>query len=387
MKRKQMTLDGNTATAHISYAFTEVATIFPITPSSPMAEQIDEWSAAGRKNLFGRPVLVKQMQSEGGAAGAMHGTLLGGALTSTYTASQGLMLMLPVVYRIAGELLPGVFNVSSRALGNNAFSIFGDHQDVMTLRAAGATMMCSSSVQDCADLTAVAHLSAIKARIPIVHFFDGFRTSHEVQKVEMLEYDELAKLVDWEAVNAFRDRAMNPDHPMLHGCTENPDIYFQSREAVNKFYLPIPSIVQGYMDQISALTGRDYKLFNYYGSPTAENIIISMGSSCSVIKETIDYQNARGANYGLVQVRLFRPLPVMLLVCLLLAWPSLAQQDGVRHVAAYRTTEDMRVDGILSEAVWRDAQPITELVQREPQPAGKAGAQIVQLSGVEGRGE
>ncbi len=275
-----------------------------------MAEQIDEWSAAGRKNIFGQPVLVKQMQSEGGAAGAMHGTLLGGALTSTYTASQGLMLMLPVVYRIVGELLPGVFNVSSRALGNSTLSIFGDHQDVMTLRAAGATMLCSSTVQDCADLTAVAHLSAIKTRIPVVHFFDGFRTSHEVQKVELLEYDELAKLIDWEAFNAFRDRAMSPDHPVLHGCTENPDIFFQTREAANKFYLPIPGTVQDYMDKINALTGRNYKLFNYYGSPTAENIIIAMGSGCSVIQETIDYQNAHGGNYGLVQVRLFRPFSI-----------------------------------------------------------------------------
>ena len=220
------------------------------------------------------------------------------------------MLMLPVVYRIAGELLPGVFNVSSRALGNSTLSIFGDHQDVMTLRAAGTTMLCSSSVQDCADLTAVAHLTAIKTRIPIVHFFDGFRTSHEVQKVELLEYDELAELVDWDAFHAFRDRAVSPDHPVLHGCTQNPDIFFQEREAGNKFYLPIPSTVQEYMDKINALTGRDYKLFNYYGSPTAENIIIAMGSSCSVIQETIDYQNAHGANYGLLQVRLFRPFSI-----------------------------------------------------------------------------
>jgi pyruvate-ferredoxin/flavodoxin oxidoreductase len=302
-----MTLDGNTATAHVSYAFTEVATIFPITPSSVMAEAIDEWSAAGRKNIFGNKVVVREMQSEAGAAGAMHGSLQGVALTSTYTASQGLMLMLPVMFRITGELLPGVFHVSSRAVGNNGFSIFGDHQDVMTTRPTGVIQMCSSSVQECMDLAAVAHLTAVKARLPIIHFFDGFRTSHEVQKVEVLEYGELAELFDWEALSAFRGNALNPDHPVLRGCTMNPDIYFQLRESINKFYLPVPELIQAKMNAINNLAGRDYKLFNYFGSPKAENVIISMGSSCEVIRETLEYQNARGSELGLLQVHLFRP--------------------------------------------------------------------------------
>ena len=306
-KRKTMTMDGNTAAAHVSYAFTDVATIFPITPSSVMAEEVDEWSSKGRKNIFGNTVAVKEMQSEGGASAAMHGSLQGGALTTTYTASQGLMLMLPVMYRIVGELLPGVFHVSARALGNNGFSIFGDHQDVMATRQTGAIMLCSSSVQECMDLGAVSHLSALKSRLPVVHFFDGFRTSHEVQKIEVLEYDELAPLVDQDALNAFRANNQNPDHPVLHGCTINPDVYFQTREAVNKFYIPVPGIIQSYMDEIGRLTGRDYKLFNYYGSPTAENVIISMGSSCSVIRETIEYQNAHGCNFGLLQIHLYRP--------------------------------------------------------------------------------
>jgi len=306
-KRRQMTMDGNTATAHVSYAFTEVATIFPITPSSVMAEEIDEWSAQGRTNIFGNRVIVKEMQSEGGASGAMHGSLSTGALSSTYTASQGLMLMLPVMYRIAGELLPGVFHVSSRALATNAWSIFGDHQDVMSVRQAGCIMLSSGSVQECMDLSAVAHLSAIKSSLPMVHFFDGFRTSHEVQKIEVLEYDELAPLIDKDALRAFRDAALNPDHPVMHGCTENPDIFFQTREAVNKFYLPVPDVVQSYMDDINKMAGRNYKLFNYYGSPTAEYVIVAMGSSCSVIRETIEYQNEHGGNYGLLQVHLYRP--------------------------------------------------------------------------------
>ena len=305
--RRQMTMDGNTATAHVSYAFTEVATIFPITPSSVMAEQIDEWTASGRTNIFGNKVLVRQMQSEGGASGAMHGSLLGGALTSTYTASQGLMLMLPVMYRISGELLPGVFHVSSRSLGNNAFNIFGDHQDVMAIRATGAIMLSSGSVQECMDLAAVEHLSAIKSRLPIVHFFDGFRTSHELQKIEVLEYDELASLLDMDAVNAFRASGLNPDRPIVLGCTMNPDIYFQARESVNKFYLAVPETVQSYMDKINNLTGRNYKLFNYYGSPNAEHVIVAIGSGCSVIREAVEYQNARSGNYGLLQVHLFRP--------------------------------------------------------------------------------
>ncbi len=306
-KRRKQTMDGNTAAAYASYAFTEVAVIYPITPSSPMAESIDVWSAQGRKNIFGQPVVVKEMQSEGGAAGALHGCLQGGALASTYTASQGLLLMIPNMYKIAGELLPGVFHVSARSLASNALSIFGDHQDVMATRQTGFAILASSSVQQCMDLGAVAHLVAIKSRIPVLHFFDGFRTSHEMQKIELLEYDELAKLVDMDAVNEFRARSLNPDHPVLRGTTQNPDIFFQTREAVNKFYEPLPEVFQHYMDEINKLTGRDYKLFNYYGSPTADKVIIAIGSGCDVIRETIEYFNAQGANYGLLEVHLYRP--------------------------------------------------------------------------------
>ena len=306
-KRKTQTMDGNMAAAYVSYAFTDMAAIFPITPSSPMAEHVDEWSAAGKKNIFGNTVVVKEMQSEGGAAGALHGALQGGALATTYTASQGLLLMIPNMYKIAGELLPAVFHVSARSLASNALSIFGDHQDVMSTRQTGFTMLASSTVQQCMDLGAVAHLTAIKTRIPVLHFFDGFRTSHEMQKIEVLEYEELAKLVDMEAVNRFRGNSLNPDRPVLRGTTQNPDIFFQAREAINKFYEPIPETIQYYMDEINKLTGRNYKLFNYYGSPTAENIIIAMGSGCDTIRETIEYFNAKGANYGLLEVHLYRP--------------------------------------------------------------------------------
>ncbi len=306
-RRKTATMDGNTAAAHVSYAFTEVATIFPITPSSVMAELIDAWSTEGRKNIFGNQVVVRQMQSEAGACGAMHGVLQGGALCSTYTASQGLMLMHPVIHRIAGELLPGVFHVAARCLGSNTLSIYGDHQDVMNVRATGAVMLASSTVQECMDLGAVAHLTAIHSRLPVVHFFDGFRTSHEIQKIELLEYDELAGLADWDAIRAFRDHASNPDHPLLHGVTQNPDMFFQLRESVNRFYQEVPQTVQKYMDEISALTGKHYRLFEYYGAEDAEYVLVAMGSGCSVIRETIDYWNARGKKYGLVNVHLYRP--------------------------------------------------------------------------------
>ncbi|MCI8513046.1 MAG: pyruvate:ferredoxin (flavodoxin) oxidoreductase [Lachnospiraceae bacterium] len=304
---KKATMDGNTAAAHVSYAFTEVAAIYPITPSSPMAEHIDEWAASGRRNLFGQTVLVKEMQAEGGAAGALHGTLQGGAYASTYTASQGLLLMIPNMYKIAGELLPAVFHVSARSLASNALSIFGDHQDVMSTRQTGFTLLASSNVQQCMDLGAVAHLSAIRSSLPVLHFFDGFRTSHEEQKIDVLDYDDLAPLVDWDAVKAFRAHALNPDHPVLRGTTQNPDIFFQVREAVNKFYEPVPDTVQHYMDEIRRLTGRDYKLFHYYGAEDAENVIVAMGSGCDVIKETIDYLAAKGEKVGLVEVHLYRP--------------------------------------------------------------------------------
>ncbi|MTK14106.1 MAG: pyruvate:ferredoxin (flavodoxin) oxidoreductase [Clostridiaceae bacterium] len=305
--RKMKTMDGNTAAAHISYAFTDVAAIFPITPSSPMAEHVDEWVAQGRKNIFGQTVKVMEMQSEGGAAGAVHGSLQAGALTTTYTASQGLLLMIPNMYKIAGELLPGVFHVTARALAANSLSIFGDHQDVMAARQTGFALLAESSLQKVMDLSAVAHLAAIKSRVPFMNFFDGFRTSHEIQKIEVLEYDELKGLVDMDAVNAFRRRALNPDHPVTRGTAQNPDIYFQEREVSNKYYETLPEIVEGYMQEITKLTGREYHLFNYYGAKDAERIIIAMGSVCDAVEETIDYLMAKGEKVGLLNVHLYRP--------------------------------------------------------------------------------
>ncbi|HWQ29612.1 MAG TPA: pyruvate:ferredoxin (flavodoxin) oxidoreductase [Negativicutes bacterium] len=309
-KRRTETMDGNTAAAYASYAFTDVAAIYPITPSSQMAAVVDEWSSKGKKNIFGETVLVKEMQSEGGAAGTLHGSLQAGALTTTYTASQGLLLMIPNMYKVAGELLPAVFHVSARSLASNSLSIFGDHQDVMATRQTGFTILASSGVQQVMDLGAVAHLSAMKSRIPVLHFFDGFRTSHEVQKIEVLEYEELAKLTDFDAVKAFRENALSPNHPVLRGTTQNPDVFFQLREAVNKYYEAIPEVVQSYMDEISKLTGRDYKLYNYYGAQDAENIIIAMGSGCETIGEVVDYLNSRGEKVGMLEVHLYRPFAV-----------------------------------------------------------------------------
>ena len=305
--RKMKTMDGNTAAAHVSYAFTEVTAIYPITPSSPMAEHVDEWVAQGRKNIFGQPVKVMEMQSEAGAAGAVHGSLQAGALTTTYTASQGLLLMIPNMYKIAGEMLPGVFHVSARALATSSLNIFGDHQDVMAARQTGFAMLAEGSVQEVMDLSAVAHLSAIKGKIPFLNFFDGFRTSHEIQKIEVLEYDELAKLVDWDAVKAFKANALNPDHPVTRGTAQNADIYFQERESVNKFYTALPEVVEGYMAEIAKLTGREYHCFDYYGAPDADRVIVAMGSVTDVCEETIDYLNANGEKVGVVKVRLYRP--------------------------------------------------------------------------------
>ena len=305
--RKMKTMDGNTAAAYISYAFTEVAAIFPITPSSPMAEHVDEWAAQGKKNIFGQPVKVMEMQSEAGAAGAVHGSLQAGALTTTYTASQGLLLMIPNMYKIAGEMLPAVFHVSARALATSSLSIFGDHQDVMAARQTGFAMLAEGSVQEVMDLSAVAHLASIKTRIPFMNFFDGFRTSHEIQKIEVLEYDQLAKLVDQEALEGFRARALNPNRPVTRGTAQNPDIYFQTRESVNRFYEDIPDVVESYMAEITKLTGREYHCFDYYGAPDADRIIITMGSSIDVVEETVDFLNARGEKVGLVKVRLYRP--------------------------------------------------------------------------------
>lgn len=307
MKRKTKTMDGNTAAAHVSYAFTEVAAIYPITPSSTMAEVVDEWAAYGRKNIFGQEVKVVEMQSEAGAAGAVHGSLAAGALTTTYTASQGLLLMIPNMYKIAGELLPGVFHVSARTLAAHALCIFGDHSDVMSARQTGFALLASSSVQEVMDLGGIAHLASIKSRVPFLHFFDGFRTSHEVQKIEIIENDEFKSLVDMEAVQRFRDEALNPEHPVTRGTAQNPDIFFQARESANKYYEAVPEIVEKYMKDISDLTGREYHLFDYVGHPEAENIVIAMGSVCETIEETINLLLAQGRKVGLVKVRLYRP--------------------------------------------------------------------------------
>lgn len=307
MALKMKTMDGNEAAAWSSYAFTEVAGIYPITPSSPMAEYTDEWAARGHKNIFGTTVKVVEMQSEGGAAGAVHGSLQAGALTTTYTASQGLLLKIPNMYKMAGELLPSVIHVSARALASQALSIFGDHQDIYSARMTGYAMLATNSVQEVMDLSGVAHLAAIKSRVPFLHFFDGFRTSHEIQKVEVMDYDVLKKLVDMDAISEFRARALNPEHPVTKGTAQNDDIYFQTREASNKFYDAVPDIVAHYMTEISKVTGRDYKPFNYYGSPTAEKVIIAMGSVIEAAKETIDYLNAKGENVGLLSVHLYRP--------------------------------------------------------------------------------
>lgn len=282
---KTMTIDGNTAAAHVAYAFSDVAAIYPITPSSPMAEVADEWAANGRTNLFGQKVRIAEMQSEAGAAGAVHGSLKAGALTTTFTASQGLLLMIPNMYKISGELLPGVFHVSARALAYHALSIFGDHSDVMGCRQTGFAMLSSASVQEVMDLALVTHLSAIKASVPFVHFFDGFRTSHEVQKIEAIDYEDMGKLLDYDAVAAFRARALNPEHPHLSGSAQNPDIYFQNREACNTRYMAVPAIVEHYMEEVGKLTGRHYNLFDYVGAPDADRVIISMGSSCDVVEE------------------------------------------------------------------------------------------------------
>ena len=304
---KKKTMDGNEAAAYTSYAFTENAAIYPITPSSPMADHTDQWSQQGVKNIFGQTVNIVEMESEGGAAGAVHGSLATGALTTTYTASQGLLLMIPNMYKIAGELLPCVFHVSARALAAHALNIFGDHADVYACRQTGFAMLCSNSVQEVADLAAVAHLASIKTRVPFLHFFDGFRTSHEIQKIEVIDYDTLGSLVDYDAVKEFRKRSLSPNHPTLRGTAQNPDIYFQGREASNPFYLAVPDQVQYYMDKINEIRGTDYKLYNYYGAPDADRIIIAMGSVCETAEEVIDYLNAHGEKVGLLKVHLYRP--------------------------------------------------------------------------------
>ncbi|QDR79970.1 pyruvate:ferredoxin (flavodoxin) oxidoreductase [Sporomusa termitida] len=307
---KMKTMDGNTAAAHVAYAFTEVAAIYPITPSSNMAESVDSWAAEGRKNIFGQTVRVVEMQSEAGAAGAVHGSLQAGALTTTFTASQGLLLMIPNMYKIAGELLPGVLHVSARAVAASALNIFGDHQDVMAARQTGFALLAESSVQQVMDLAAVAHLAAIESRVPFLSYFDGFRTSHEIQKVETWDYDDLGKLVNQDALAAFRQRALNPDHPVTRGTAQNPDIYFQGREVANEYYLALPDIVEKYMEKVKEVTGREYHLFDYYGAPDADRLIVAMGSVCETIEETIDYLNANGEKVGLLTVHLYRPFSI-----------------------------------------------------------------------------
>ena len=337
MARKMKTMDGNQAAAHASYAYTEVAAIYPITPSSVMPEHVDEWATEGRKNIFGETVQVTEMQSEAGAAGAVHGSLAAGALTTTFTASQGLLLMIPNLYKVAGEQLPGVFHVSARALASHALSIFGDHSDVYACRQTGAAMLCESSVQEVMDLTPVAHCAALKGKLPFINFFDGFRTSHEIQKIETWDYEDLKDLVDMDAIDAFRNHALNPNHPCQRGSAQNPDIFFQAREACNPYYDAMPAIVQEYMDKVNAKIGTDYKLFNYYGAEDAEKVIIAMGSVCDTIEETIDYLRAAGEKVGVVKVRLYRPFCAQALID--------AIPDTVKYINVLDRTKEPGAEG------------------------------------------
>ena len=343
MARKMKTMDGNNAAAWVSYPFTEVAAIYPITPSSPMAEVTDQWAAKDKKNLFGQPVQVVEMQSEAGAAGAVHGSLSAGALTTTYTASQGLLLMIPNMYKIAGELLPSVIHVSARCVSSHALNIFGDHSDIYACRQTGYAMLCSSSPQEIMDLGAVAHLSTIKGRVPFIHFFDGFRTSHEIQKIETWDEEDLRDMLDMDAVQKFRDMALNPEHPVLKGTAQNPDIFFQAREACNSYYDAMPAIVEDYMNKVNAKLGTDYKLFNYYGAADAEHVIVAMGSVNDTIEETIDYLNANGGKYGLVKVRLYRPFVAEKLVETI--------PDSVKRISVLDRTKE---PGSLGEPLYLD---------------------------------
>ncbi|NLM04875.1 MAG: pyruvate:ferredoxin (flavodoxin) oxidoreductase [Clostridiales bacterium] len=355
MSRKMRTMDGNEAASYISYAFTDVAAIYPITPSSDMAENVDRWAASGKKNLFGQTVKVSEMQSEAGAAGSMHGALAAGALATTYTASQGLLLMIPNMYKVAGELLPGVYHVSARAIAGHALSIFGDHSDVMAARQTGCAMLASGSVQEVMDLASVAHLSAIKGRVPFVHFFDGFRTSHEMQKIEVLEYDELAELLDWDAVKEFRDRALNPEKPVLRGTAQNPDVFFQAKEAANPYYNAIPDIVADYMTEISKLTGREYAPFNYYGAEDAEHVIVAMGSVTDTIEETVDYLMERGEKVGVLKVHLYRPFSEKYFFKVL--------PTTVKRIAVLDRTKE---PGALGEPLYQDIRTIFYAKENAP---------------------
>ena len=356
-EKKFITCDGNYAAAHMAYLFSEHAAIYPITPSSTMAEYVDEWAAQGKKNLFGEVVKVTEMQSEGGAAGAVHGSLQAGALTTTFTASQGLLLMIPNMYKIAGELLPCVFHVSARALASHALSIFGDHQDVMACRQTGFAMLASASVQEALDLAAVAHLSAIKSSVPFLHFFDGFRTSHEIQKIELIDENVLRDMISTKSLARFRERALNPDAPVTRGTAQNGDVYFQAREACNQYYDAVPDIVARYMGEISEATGRDYRPFDYYGAPDAENVIVAMGSVTETVKETIDYLATQGKKYGLMIVRLYRPFSAKYFMKVLPA--------TVKRIAVLDRTKE---PGALGEPLFLDIKTLFQ---------GKANAPLV----------
>jgi len=359
MTKVMKTMDGNMAAADASYAYTEVAAIYPITPSTPMAETVDEWAAHGRKNIFGQTVKVVEMQSEAGAAGSMHGSLAAGALTTTYTASQGLLLMIPNLYKMAGELLPGVLHVSARAIATHALSIFGDHQDVMAARQTGVVMLASSNVQEAMDLAHVAHLSAIKASLPFIHFFDGFRTSHEAQKIEVVNYEDVAKLVDYEAIKAFRNRSLNPEHPTVKGTAQNPDIYFQMREAANPYYNAVPDIVEHYMREIEKITGRVYHPFDYHGDPNAENVIVAMGSVCDTAHEVVDYLMAKGEKVGILKVHLYRPF------CAEYFFKALPK--SVKKIAVLDRTKE---PGSLGEPLYLDILNLFYKAENKPEIVG-----------------
>jgi len=343
MNRKMKTMDGNTAAAHVSYAYSDVAAIYPITPSSVMAELADKWATEGQKNIFGREVAVTEMQSEAGAAGAVHGSLTAGALTTTFTASQGLLLMIPNMYKMAAEQLPGVIDVSARALSTHALSIFGDHSDIYACRQTGFAMLCSSSVQEVMDLTPIAHLSALKGRVPFINFFDGFRTSHEIQKIEVWDYKDLDELMDKKLVDKFKAESLNPNRACQMGSSQTPDIFFQVREACNKQYSDLPNVVEEYMNKVNEKIGTDYGLFNYYGAEDAEHIIIAMGSVCDTVEEVIDFLNARGGRVGVVKVRLYRPFSAKHLISVI--------PDTVKQISVLDRTKE---PGSLGEPLYLD---------------------------------
>ena len=344
---RKMTIDGNTAAAHVAYAWSDVAAIYPITPSSPMGEVCDDWAANGRKNLFGQTVRVAELQSEAGAAGAVHGSLAAGALTTTFTASQGLLLMIPNMYKIAGELLPTVFHVTARTVATHALSIFGDHSDVMAARQTGWAMLASASVQEAMDLALVAHVATLRSSIPFLHFFDGFRTSHEIQKIDVIDYEEMAPLVDHEAIAKFRKRALNPERPHMRGTAQNPDIFFQNREAANRYYDAVPDIVAEVMAEVGKITGRQYKPFDYYGAPDADRVIVIMGSGAEAVEETVDYLLAKGEKVGVITVRLYRPFSAKYFLDVL--------PETVKTVVVMDRTKE---PGAAGEPLYQDVQTV-----------------------------